>query len=256
MTIDKSTKRYFRPVALLVMLFVMVCGAGRAHAENIFKDTFTADPKLNDKKWEYSKIWPEGYAATYQKPIVDFLKLTVKGRSCGSCGIGDGSRLIPKINPVDGDFAVDLQFVFQGRSGHQDELYRSGVNLSVLANVDDPVSRIATMTLSGDYLNDGTPFHGVDVGFFDGAGNILKQVMTPLPHFDPGTWLAMRIERRGQVCKLGIKTLDLVVVHEDIYKNCSLAPIRPVVEIWSGDGGQTQVNGTILVDFDYLTVTR
>ena len=181
-----------------------------------------------------------------------YLNINVPGGSCGYCGTSDGLRLKPKIDPLLGDFVMELSAEEIARASRDSSQPISNIQLLLVG-----AAAQAGIYVTGDVNNNqGTPGHTIYAYYLNGGAATYPIVKS----LTIGQYYALkfRIRRAGGLLYLGY------MIPQDTTWNEVTVPASfpstggytPSIVVASGDGGGTRVNSSFKARFDYFSISR
>lgn len=183
------------------------------------------------------------------------------GGSNGSFGVYDGSWLTPVMPYLTGDFAVEMKVTEIARLAATGQPDMSGIGLQMVPNVNTPRVLMNGLSLGGNNYPDlagNYSHHAVSYAtFIPTSFSVLEHVeLSDLVRFNLYS-VIFRIERKNGVCTTTYSLAGSTNVIAPSWgtTNCGNTPVRPVINVFSGDGRTTTINGSLTLDIDYFRVT-
>ena len=214
----------------------------------MFKDDFN-DTSLDPLKWTVESLG--GHLATYSLSG-GFLNIDVPGGSCGACGIADGARFKPRVDPLIGDFEMVIS------AEEIERLSRDRTRpLSDLQLLLTGTSTELGIFVIGDATNNqGNPGHRIVAYYRDG-----NSVVYPLiKDLTIGQYSAFQFKIRRVK---GIAYLAYKIAPDTTWTEAAVpasfpsnAVFIPSIVVASGDGGGTGTNSSYKLKIDSVAISK
>ncbi len=212
----------------------------------LFGEDFTG-PILDTTKWTVESVG--GSLATYS--LSDgFLNVSVAGGSCGRCGVSDGARFRPKVQPLTGNFEFTLSMEEVERLSRDSTRPLSTIQLLVTG----PSAELGVYVVGDASDNQGSAGHKI-ITYYRNGGIVTYPLTRDLT---VGQYYSMqlRIRRLDGLSFLAFKLSQDAGWTEVPVPNTfpATAVSSPSIVVASGDGGRTVANSSLKVKFDHVSI--